>query len=325
MSTIVEDIKAGQFSNIYLLCGAEAYQRKRYRDFLMDALCKDLDSMNVNRYEGKDINVAQVIDLAETMPFFADKRVILIENSGLFGSNGEKLAEYLNEPSGSTYFVFVEEEVDKRSKLYKTVSTKGKVEAYEILKDNDLKRWILTILKNENKQITENAYQLFVEKTGSDMNNMRTELEKLISYVGDRPGITPEDVEAICYTRINSKIFDLVEAIALKRQKQALEVYGDMLALKEPPMRILFLVAKQFNQLLMVRELRGKGLDKNSIATKIGAQEWLVRKYMDQASRFTTPGLKQAVNDCVKMEEDVKKGRISDTLAVEMIIIQYSR
>lgn len=324
MSTIGEDVKSGQFKNIYLLCGSESYQRERYRDVLKGALGKDLDSMNINCYEGKDISIPALIDVAETMPFFAERRVILIENSGLFGSAGEKLAEYLENPSPTTYFIFVEEDVDKRSKLYKTCNAKGKVEVCEILKPDELKTWVVRLLARDQKQMTGTAYTLFLDKTGSNMTNMRTELEKLVCYVGERSGITEEDVEAICYTRVNSKVFDLVDAIARKQQKKALDIYGDMLALKEPAMRILFLIARQFNLLLMAKQLKQKGMARGAMASKMGVQDFVVKKCLDQATGFSTEILKKAVNDCVSIEEDVKKGRMIDTLAVEMIIVGLS-
>ena len=84
------------------------------------------DNMNFTTFEGKNINPKEVIDLAETLPFFADRRVILIEDSGFFKSSCEDLAEYLTQVAPATHFIFVEEEVDKRSKMYKTVKIMGR-------------------------------------------------------------------------------------------------------------------------------------------------------------------------------------------------------
>ena len=84
MRTIDEDIKTGQFKQIYLLYGNEAYLKKQYKDKLKKAMADAEDTMNFSAFEGKDINVKEVIDLAETLPFFAERRVILIENSGFF-------------------------------------------------------------------------------------------------------------------------------------------------------------------------------------------------------------------------------------------------
>ena len=167
MKTIDEDIKMGQFKQIYLLYGEEAYLKKQYKDKLKAAMTSPDDTMNFTAYEGKDTNPKEVIDLAETLPFFADRRVILIENSGFFKNSCEDLAEYLPQVPESTNFIFVEEEVDKRSKLYKAAQKVGKVVEFATQNEELITRWILSRLKKEGKNITGNVMQLFLSKTGT--------------------------------------------------------------------------------------------------------------------------------------------------------------
>lgn len=321
MKRINEDIQSGNFKQMYLLYGEERYLVRQYRDKLKKALCSEDDTLNTHFYEGKDINVGEIIDLAETMPFLAEHRVIFISNSGLFKSGGEKMAEYLASPSETTIFVFAESEVDKRSKLFKAVSGNGYAAEMAIQDENTLKRWIASILAREGKKITENTVQLLITKAGTDMNNLQMELEKLICYCMDREVVTAEDVEAVCVTRINNHIFDMVDAIANKQPNRALELYYDLLALKEPPMRILFLIARQCNQLLQVKECRQKGQDNRTIAGKIGVPPFAVTKLLNQASRFKTSTLRNAVAQCVEAEEAVKSGRMNDKMSVEILIL----
>ena len=120
MKQLNEDIKTGQLKKVYLLWGQEAYLRKQYRDRLRSALAGE-DTMNCHYFQGKDTDTGEIIDLAETLPFLAPRRVIIVEDSGLFKKGGEALAEYLKRAADAAYFVFIEEEVDKRSRLYKAV------------------------------------------------------------------------------------------------------------------------------------------------------------------------------------------------------------
>jgi len=136
--------------------------------------------------------------------------------------------------------------------------------------------------------------------------------------------ITEQDVEAICTKRITSHIFDMVEAIANKNQKKALELYYELIALKEPPMRILFLIARQFNLLLQVKELVKKGYGNKAIGEKIGLPGFIAGKYVTQASHFSKSMIRQALEECVSTEEAIKTGKISDNIGLEMIIIRYS-
>jgi len=320
MQRINEDIKQGTFQQIYLLYGEERYLRKQYTDRLHKALCGD-DEMNSHFYEGKEVPVTEIIDMADTLPFLAPHRVIFVSNSGLFKSGGEKMAEYLSAPNESTYFVFTESEVDKRSKLFKTVQSKGYIAEFTVQDESTLKRWVAGILNKEGKRITENTVQLFLTKTGTDMENIRTELEKLMCYCMDRDVITDEDVNTICTNRISNHIFDMINAIAERRTAQALQLYYDLLALREPPMRILFLITRQYNLLLQVKELKSKGFDNKAIGAKIGVPPFIAGKYVAQASHFKSADLKKAVNQCVEAEEAVKTGRMNDMMSVEILIV----
>lgn len=321
MKQINADIKQGNFKQIYLLYGEERYLKKQYTDRLKNALCGDDDEMNTHFYTGKDFAIGEIIDMAETLPFLASRRVFFISNSGLFKSGGEQMAEYLNQPNETSFFVFTESEIDKRSKLYKTVQSKGYVSEFAIQDENTLKRWIVGILNAENKKITDNTLQLLLTKTGTDMENIRMELEKLICYCMDNEVITEADVEAICTNRISNHIFDMINAIADRQPSRALQLYYDLLALKEPPMRILFLIARQYNMLLQVKELKSKGYDNKVIGSKIGVPPFIAGKYVAQASRFKTGDLRRSLQQCVESEEAIKTGRMNDIMSVEILIV----
>ncbi len=323
MQRLIQDIKTGQFSRMYLLYGEEGYLRKQYRDKLKEAIIGD-DNMNYHYYEGKDIPIGEVIDQAETLPFFAEKRLIVLENSGYFKGGGEALAAYLSSPADTAYFVFVETQVDKRNRLYKTVSSKGCAVEFAVQDEATLKKWILGMIKKENKKISGPALEFLLEKTGTDMENIRRETEKLFCYCLDKEVITEKDIDEICTRRIGNHIFDMVSAIADKKQKKALTLYYELLAQKEPPMRILFLIARQFNLLLQVKELGGKGYQNKAIGEKVGLPGFIAGKYVTQASRFEKAKIREALEACVAAEEAVKTGKMNDNISVEMLIVSYS-
>ena len=321
MQRINNDIKSGSFQPVYLLFGEERYLIKQYKDKLKKALCAPDDNMNNHIFEGKGIAVGEIIDLAETMPFFADRKVIFLENSGFLKSAGEQLAEYIGEQNETTVLVFAEAEVDKRSKLFKAIQAKGCAVEFSQQDENTLKKWIAGMLNREGKKITENTVNLFLSKTGTDMENIHGELEKLICYCMDREIITAEDVETICTTRITNHVFDMVDAIADKKQARALQLYYDLLALKEPPMRILALIARQCNLLLQTKAMRNKGYSNKDMASALGVPGFAVGKYTAQAGKFKTATLKNAVRKCVEADHAVKSGKLNDVMSVEILIM----
>lgn len=321
MKQINEDIKQGNFRHAYLLYGEERYLRRQYRERLQKALCGDGDTMNTHFYEGKNIVVGEIIDLAETLPFLAERRVIFIANSGLFKSGGEQLAEYLAAPCETAFLVFTESEVDKRSKLFKTVQSKGYAAEFAVQDEKTLMRWAAGVLAKDNKRITESTVQLLLSKTGTDMDNIQMELEKLVCYCMDREVVTDADVEAVCTTRIGNHIFDMINAIADRQQKRAIDLYYDLLALKEPPMRILFLIARQCNMLLQAKELKSRGYDNRTVGSRLGVAPFIASKYLNQAAKFKAAALRTAVERCVEAEEAVKTGRMNDVMSVEILIL----
>ncbi len=325
MKTIDNDIKRQEFKKVYLLYGEERYLIRQYRDKLKNAMADPEDTMNFSAFEGDDINVKEIIDLAETLPFFADRRVILIEDSKLFKKGGDELGDYMEALPESTYFIFVEDEIDKRSRLYKAVAKCGNAVEFGKQTDETLMKWVGGRISKEGKNITQAAYQSFISKTGTDMQNIEKELEKLICYTMDKDVIEPEDVEAITTEQISNKVFEMVDAIASHKQKHAMDLYYDLLALKEAPMRILFLITRQFQILLTVKVMSNQGFGNKDIAAKAGCPEWTVRKYQGQAKAFSLEQIKQAIADGVSYEEAVKTGRMNDQMAVEMFIVQYSK
>lgn len=324
MKNIQADIKSGNFKQAYLLYGDEAYLKQQYKHNLVKALNPDGDTMNFNHYEGKGVDVKQLIDLCETMPFFADRRVILLEDTGFFKNKSEELADYMKELPDYLCMVFVESEVDKRNRMYKAVKACGTIAEFARQDEKTLMRWAAGILGKAGKKITQRDMELLLTKTGTDMGNLRMELEKLICYTEGRDVVTAEDIEEICTTQTTNRIFDMVRAVTEKNQKCALDLYYDLLTLKEPPMRILFLLAKQYRQLLQVKQFAEAGLAQQEMASKLGVPSFAVRNIASCARAYTISELEQAIKDFVDAEESVKTGRLEDKLSVELLIIKYS-
>ena len=224
--------------------------------------------------------------------------------------------KYLPDMPKTTCLVFVESEVDKRNKLYKKVKSLGYAAEMGRQDGTQLGKWAGGILAKEGKKITKSTMEYFLGIAGDDMENIRMELEKLITFTWGRDVITNTDVDVICTVRVTNRIFDMVGAIVNRQTKKAMDLYEDLLALKEPPMRILFLIARQFNLILQVKELAEQGMERGMIASKLKMQPFVAGK----ARSFSREQILSYVNWCVELEEAVKTGQLSDRLAVELLL-----
>lgn len=324
MKRIEEDIKSGKFSRVYLLYGKEPYLIRQYRNKLKKALVQEGDTMNVSFFRGKEVEVREIIDLAETLPFFADFRVIFVEDTGFFKREEDELAEYISRIPESTILIFVEEEVDKTRRLYKEVAKTGHAAEFGIQTEETLARWVIGRIRREKKNITRGAYELFISKTGTDMENIAGELEKLICYTMDKEVIEPEDVEAVTAEQLSGKVFVMFDAIIDHKQSAALDILADLMALKEPPVRILSLLTRQFQSMLVVKGLQNHGYSQKEIASRSGMPGWLARKQMRQCRNFSVEQMKEILEEGAGYEQAVKMGKMDARMAVELFIIACS-
>lgn len=324
MKSLNEDLKTGKFKQIYLLCGEEGYLKRQYKERFVKAMLPEGDKMNYAYFQGKNTDINEVTALAETLPFFAERRLIVMEDTGFFKSSGGELADYIPNMPATTYFIFVEHEVDKRSRLYKAVKAKGHIVELTVQDETTLRRWILSLAAKEKKQMSPSDAAYFLNKVGTDMENISKELEKLFCYAMDRNVLTREDVDAVCVTQISGHIFEMVNAVADREQRRALDLYYELLALKEPPMRILFLLIREYRLIFQVKALVKQGSGKKEIAARAGIHPFAAGRYMEQAKRFRTKELRAIMEEGADIEQSVKTGRLTDTLAVELFLIKHS-
>lgn len=329
LNRINADIKNGTFANAYLLYGSESYLMRQYRDKLVAALINPDDTMNLSRFQGAGIDSNELINLSETLPFFADRRVIVVEDSGFFKSSEAKLAEYISNCPETSFFIFVEKEVNSANKMFKAVSEIGYAGEFVKPDEAQLAGWAGAKLKAASLQISREAWQEFMIRVNStddaNMENMDRELEKLIDYCLGKDAIEKEDVEAICSGHVEAKIYELMDAVVGQNITRAMELYRSMLQMKEAPLRILTSMENEFRNLLAIRTMVDEHMDLPSMSKQLSMQEWQIRKKLQIASRMPIDRMEEVLNTCLDYEERIKTGRLADNVAVEMLIMKYGK
>ena len=319
-SKIDEDIKALSFEKGYLLFGDESYLLRQYKNKLLSALVEENDTMNFSAYEGTGISEGELIDLAETMPMFADRRVILVSDSGFFEKGAAELSAYIKEMEADTVFVFCESSVKKTSSMYKTFKAKGACVEFTTPDDAVLGRWIAGRLKSGGKRMDARTMRIFTDMCAGSMEIMSTEIDKLISYCADSDVISEDDLKSVGTVQTQNHIFDMIDAMTSGDKNRAARLYFDLLDLKEPMMRILFLIAREYSMLYKIKLMQGRGLSVGEMAGKLGVRDFIVKKRLAVASKADSKSLKSRVELSVELEEKVKTGLMGEQLAVEMII-----
>ena len=325
MKKIVQDIKDNKFEQFYLLYGEEDYLKNQYRDMLVKAMVPDVDdNMNYSVYEGKKLDVKAMLDIGDTLPFFAENRVIVIENSGFLKKTPDGLDKRMENFPESTHVIFVETEKDGRSKLFTWFKKHGYAVEMKTPSEGDLKKWVAKQCKDEGKQIYENAAEYFFGAVGLNMMLIKNELEKVFSYVGDREEITVEDIHAICVNEADDTMYAMLDAIGERDQPRALKLYRNLLELKVDAYKILSGIMYHMKSMMEISDLILAGKSYDEIASAAHVPKWTINKYKTQIRSNDGRSFTRMFERCVQTDEDIKTGKIKDTVGVELLIVEFS-
>ena len=324
MEQINKDIEAGTFSPYYLLCGDEDYLKSQALSKLQKAILKDGIDMNYTCFEGKKFKLEEFISFGQTLPFFAEYRLVVLKDTGFFSENCDSFIEALNSIAPTTIVIFVESDNDKRNRLYKLVNAKGYVSELKTPDEKQLLTWLKSKFIEEKKRISDADIMYFLECVGKDMNLLKNEMEKLCCYLADKEVITRKDMDEVMIFQVEGKMFDMLTAIGKRNKHKALELYHDLIAVKEPVKKLFIMLERQFNLILEIKSAKEKGVSNDEIAKKAGIRPFLVGKTMEQAKQFEKAELIAILEECAEMDKKIKSGMIKDQIALELLIVSFS-
>ena len=237
VETLEKDLKAGNQKALYLLYGEEQYlietNLKRIKTLFGECI------QGINYISIDDQNVSEIISDIETPSFGYPKKLIIAKNTGLFKKDAkkattdiakikEKLTSYIKENikiiDESVVIVFIEDDVDARSALYKEIEKDGIVCKFDFQKPFQLEQRIKSICNAYKVNIDNQTAQYFIECCGTSMQELINEIRKLIEYAGENGTIKKEDIDSLSVKKLESVIFDLTDDLGKKDIAKALQV-----------------------------------------------------------------------------------------------------
>lgn len=325
MEIINRHIDSGKFSGVYLLCGAEKYLLGQYKDKLISSLIDISDTMNYTVYKGDSVRAEEIGEVARTLPFFSGRRVILVCDSDYFKKGNSYMESVIESLPDTTVLIFAETAIDKRNRLYKMVAGCGTIAVFDTPDERTLLRWVKSLFTGEGLTVDDPAVYKLVESVGTNMWQLVNEAEKLKSYCLETGVVTVDAVETLCVNQIEGKIFDMMEALSRRDRLRTMQLYDDLLQLREPAMRILFLITRQFVLLLKTKLAVEQGHTKGQLASLLKLPPFVVKKYISQCDGYTYSQLLERVNWCQETDTEIKSGILKDNLAVELLIVRLSK
>lgn len=234
----------------------------------------------------------------------------------------------------STVILFEEKNVQPSSPMYKLLKKEGEIYRFDRIENKkgrdrkageaQIKDWALGIFKKSGRNIDTAALNCLIQLVGYDMENLAGEAEKLICFMLDRPKnikIGISDINAICSKTLSDRVFAMIDSKMKGKTGEAVQMLEELFALKVPPMKTLYLLMRQYNQALSVRECMDMRMSDAQIMAKTELKDWQLRRIKEQITGISADSLKNALENCADMEYKVKKGNIGDRLALEILIL----
>jgi DNA polymerase-3 subunit delta len=266
----------------------------------VDAVRSAVDSMgapgfNVEVFDGKGLDAARVISAARTLPMMADTRFVLLRHvDAMTPTEQTNLAEYLDDPSDTTCFIVTAAKLDGRGKLAKAAKKKGYLVEAKPLRGRELREFIRAEATAREHNIAPQAIEALLDAVGDDLAAIDDAMERLSLFVGAGQRIDAEAVMA-CVTRIRvESIWSLVDAIGLKDRRKGIAAAQSLLDDREPPLRLLAMVARQLRIVARMREALSEGLRPQEAAKRAGAPPFKAGDLTESARRFTADSLGEA-------------------------------
>ena len=313
------DIESGKFERIYLISGDEPYLIKYYKDKLKNAIIPEKESLNYAYYDNVSDNIEKIKDFVNTMPFFSDRRLVIIEKASVFKKD-TGLADFVPLIPDTSTVVICDEEIDKRSKLYKAIQKNGAVMELKKLNMQDLKVFIVSRIKKADKGITEKDCEYLIESIGDDLYTVVNEVDKCIAFAGDSKAVDRRTIDSVCSMQIENKIFEMVDAILQHKASIAYRLYGDLLSLHENSFGMMAVIRNNYNKLLIVKEMMDNGRPMGEIMSITRMADWQVRKNMQKIKNYSSERLVAAIKVIVDTEYSIKTGNIGEQTGIEIML-----
>lgn len=263
---------------------------------------------------------------AETQPFMADRRLVIVRDFPALSGRAEadeKLIAWLPSVPETTLLLFYcTGKPDGRKKLYNAVKKLGGIVTFAPLRGPELVRFVTDAFKEAGKECDDRTAEYLVFTVGDDAGLLRTEIAKLASYAGDRPAVLASDVSALATPSTECTVFQMVDAVVAGQKSRALLLLRNQLLNGTDRMAILSMLLRQYRLLQHIKIMQYEKRGGDFIRSSLGVPPFAVEQYVRQAAGYTGGQIKRAVNICFDTEYAVKSGRIQPEGSVESVVIK---
>jgi len=323
-------MRQGNIQPLYFLYGTEDYFIEQFKTTLIESSETEV-SDDVTTFDLTETAIQDVIIDVETLPFFNERKIIFAQNpvflktkqeSLSFSHDVKQLENYIENPTPYSILVIVApyEKVDQRKKITKTLKKHAVTINCNPIKENELRKWILFIAKQNNISLTEEALFLLESEFGNNLHILQREMEKLVLFVGEDKEVTKDEVIEIISTSLTYSALELVDAVLKKDLHTAIKIYKDLEKQQENPIGLIALLAYQFRIIYQVKLLKAKGYSLRNMQQSIKVHPYVIKLASARSGSFTTEKLSEIINELTNTDTKIKQGKMEKGIAFELLL-----
>ena len=275
---------------------------------------------NLITYDMEEVNILDAIQDLDTYSLFNEQKIILCKNCSFLSSikgeiehNIESLEKYLNNPNPNNILILSVNKSDGKKNIVKLIKEKCQVIETNI----DIFKYIKDYTKGYT--IKDDIIRYLMINTNDDITHITNELEKLMALKDSEKEITKEDIDLIVIKKIDSNIFDLIDAIISKNKEKSLRIYNEMINYGEDIFKIFVSLSNQIRLIYQVKVL--KNLTNDEIADKLklkNVKQVSALRY--KIDKYTSGELISYLHKLSIMDEKLKLGKSIDNIVFPTFI-----
>ncbi len=321
-----KDLKENNLNRLYLFFGDEVYLKELYTKKILATIPDDgFEEFNKIIIDGKESDMFAVGEALESFPMMSDKKIVLIENSGIFKSPNQETKDFYSKVFGNlaedTVLIFSETEVDKRSSLFKSAQKNGCVIEFELLSEADLIAFVQREVMASGKKIQKDVAEYLVNIGEGSLSSLKNEILKLTNACEGE--ITKTDVDRLASKSFQIRVFELCDLLMARKNDEALQMMEDLKTVKESPFKLIYILFGAFDKMLKAQLMQKEGMAYQDIIKELGVPPFIAKKYINGAKGFSEDELILMVKKVAEIDLLIKQGRTDDWSAFENYVTEF--
>lgn len=314
---------------MYLVFGEQELLINKMIDKLAKSELEVVDDFNLVVFDSYKTPLYEIVNDASTLPFMADKKVVVVKNSYFltgeapkldFEQSFNELEEYLDNENMGTVLIFsvIASKLDDRKSIVKKIKEKSKIYALDNINKKDLPRVVRQMFDKQHINITTGALNEFISRCGEDMYLINSEIDKLSCYKED---IDIEDIELMVSKKLEDNVFEMIDAIFSKKLDKVFSIYYDLKINNNEPLTLISLIASQVRFMYQVMVLKDRGYSETNIANELSCHPYRVKLSLEKVYRLNKMDLTSLLEELSNLDIKIKSGEIDRFVGFELFLL----